>query len=183
MRKAIRVTLIGLWILAASFFLARWRLNADGGCLPTDLPLSYWMALTNFFNAHGCESSSDVTTHVVVALMILIVATLTWLGLRLFPPGQTVLQFRQALPASVISIWVLVAASLVTHWWLNAVAARVLPLPPEPFWPWLLSWYGAKDAFEVRDVTALFGFAVAILIVSLLTWLGLRLWRRISKRA
>ena len=182
MKKAIRVTLVGLWVLLVSFFLARWRLNADAACMLPDLPLSFWMALYDFFNAHGCESSSDVTTHVVVAMMILIVSTLTWLGLRLCPQGQTVLQLRQALPVSVTGIWVLVAASLVTHWWLNAVAALVVPPPPETLRLWLSNWYGAKDAFEVRDVTALFGFAVAILIVSLLTWLALWLWRRIKKR-
>ena len=92
------------------------------------------------------------------------------------------LQFRQALPASVTGIWVLVAASLVTHWWLNAVAARAFPPLPETLQLWLSNWYGAKDAFEVRDVTALFGFAVATMIVSLLTWLALWLWRRIKKR-
>ena len=182
MKKAIFVTLIGLWVLLVSFFLARWRLNADTGCMLPDLPLSFWMALYDFFNAHGCESGRSVTVNVVVAISILIASTLTWIGLRLCPQGQAVLQMRQALRVSLIGIWVLVTAWFLTHWWLNAVTARVLPPPPETFRLWLLSLYGAKDVYEEQEVMALFGFAVAILIVSLLTWLVLWLWRRIKKR-
>ena len=182
MKRAIRVTLIGLWVLLTSFFLARWRLNADAGCMLPDLPLSFWMGLYDFFNAHGCETGRSVTVNVVIAITILIVATLTWLGLRLCPQNQAVLHLRQALPVSLTGIWVLVAAWTLTHWWLNAVTARVFPPLPETLQLWLMNWYGAKDAFEAHDVTALFGFAVAILIVSLLTWLALWLWSRIKKR-
>lgn len=79
----IRVTLIGLWVLLISFFLARWRLSADAGCLLPDLPLSFWMALYVFFNAHGCESGRSVTVNVVIAITILIVSTITWLWHRI----------------------------------------------------------------------------------------------------
>ena len=77
---------------------------------------------------------------------------------------------------SLIGLWILLAAGFLTRWWLTSPAAQALPNFPESFWVRLIVSSGAQKG----DVAILVGFFMSLIIVSLLTLLGLFLWRRIQ---
>lgn len=81
----------------------------------------------------------------------------------------------------LVGLWVVLATGFLTRWWLTSPHAEVLPQLPESFWTWLiLDVFG--DANRKGDAALLVGLCLSFASVSILTVLGLFLWRNLSKR-
>jgi len=84
MKKALRIVLIGSWILLASGLLTRWWLTSDTARSLPRLPESFWLTLHGIFDVHTADDAMAVVTDVTLGLSLVIVSTLTWLALRLW---------------------------------------------------------------------------------------------------
>ena len=88
---------------------------------------------------------------------------------------------KKILRISFTGLWIVVASVLLTRWWLTSPSSAFIPNFPEAFWLWLSKLGGVEGAEGMADLTILVGFILSLIIVSLLTLLGLFLWRRANK--
>ena len=78
MKKAFRVSFIGLWVLVVSGLLARlWRTHSD--VLPI-LPEPAWIWLENLYGVESIEDSVDLEIWVSFSFSIIVVLLFTLLG-------------------------------------------------------------------------------------------------------
>ncbi len=77
--------------------------------------------------------------------------------------------------AGLLATWLVVAAWGLNDWW--GAHLDNVPKPPEALGSWLTQLAGAINAEEAGDIDFLFGFAIALVIVSTLTWLLLAAFR------
>lgn len=89
MKKAIRVGLIGLWVLLASGFLTRWWMTSPSSAVIPDFPTSFWRWLIDLFDAH--DQKSVMVIWVGLCMSLIIVSLLTILGLFLWHRIQNAL--------------------------------------------------------------------------------------------
>jgi len=82
---------------------------------------------------------------------------------------------KKAIRVGLIGLLILLVSGFLTHLWLTK--PELFPRFPEPLAIWLLE----RTDLPKGDVAILVGFAVSITIVSVLTLLGLFLWRRTQK--
>jgi hypothetical protein len=78
MKEAIRVGLVGLWVLLASGFLTRWWITSPNSAVIPDFPPSFWRWLIDLFDAH--DQKSIVVIFVGLCLSLIVVSLLTLLG-------------------------------------------------------------------------------------------------------
>lgn len=84
MKKALRLSLIGLWVLVISFFLTRWWVTSDSARLLPTFPDAFWFALDKFFGVQSPESQFGVAVVVGFILSLIIVSLFTLLVLFLW---------------------------------------------------------------------------------------------------
>jgi hypothetical protein len=81
MKKYIRFSLTGLWVLFATFFLAGWWLRH-----PDSFPQfsdGFWMWLHDLFGVEGAQAAEDIGILVTLIWAFCFVSFATWLGLFL----------------------------------------------------------------------------------------------------
>ena len=83
MKKAIRVSLIGLWILSASFFLTRWWMSPSSVGIIPKFPESFWAWLILGVFDYP-EGEHDAVIVVGLSLSLIIVSLLTLVGWSLW---------------------------------------------------------------------------------------------------
>ena len=91
MKKALRFSLIGLWVLVLSFFLTRWWVTSDSARLLPTFPDTFWLALDNFFGVQSPEGQFGVAVVVGFVLSVIVVWSLTLLGFILWRRIQSAL--------------------------------------------------------------------------------------------
>lgn len=84
MKKELRAALIGLWVLVATFFLARWWVTSDSARLLPNFPDTFWLALDNLFGVQSPEGQFGVAIVVGFILSFVVVSAFTWLGFFLW---------------------------------------------------------------------------------------------------
>jgi hypothetical protein len=77
-----------------------------------------------------------------------------------------------------IGVWLIFATASLALWWLKN--PDMYPTFPTPFWEWLGQLYGATCCEEQADLELLVRLSLSLLVVSLLTFIVLVLWRRIQ---
>lgn len=75
MKKAIRTSLFGLWILLASAALTRWWMVSPSSAFIPDFPQAFWVWLIKLLNAH--DNKTMVVIWVGLCLSSIIVTLLT----------------------------------------------------------------------------------------------------------
>jgi len=78
-KKTLRITLIGLWVLFATGFLTRWWLNSSSAEVLPKLPESFWVWLA--LDVLGdANRKGDAAILVGLTLSLIIVTLLTLFG-------------------------------------------------------------------------------------------------------
>ena len=83
---------------------------------------------------------------------------------------------KKAFRVGLIGLLILLVSGFLTRLWLTK--PELFPRFPEPLAIWLLE----RTDLQKGDVAFFVGLAVSMTIVSVLTLLGLFLWRRIQKK-
>ncbi len=82
MKRAYRFGLVGVWVVLATVFLARWWLiNPD--MFPT-LPESLWKWLSQLYGANCCEEQADLELFVSLGVSFFLISLLTFIALVLW---------------------------------------------------------------------------------------------------
>ncbi|MES5097302.1 hypothetical protein ABUK73_03635 [Agrobacterium sp. BA1120] len=82
---------------------------------------------------------------------------------------------RKPAEIALLSIWVLVASSVLTHLWLTR--PDWFPQFPQPLAEKLVGLYGAENAEQVADLELMIGFGISIPLTIVLTFVAFRLLR------
>lgn len=83
---------------------------------------------------------------------------------------------KQTIGIALFAIWVSIASSFTTHLWLTR--PDLFPQIPPSFAEKAVRLYGAENAEQVSDLEMLLGFAISIPLVTLVTFVALRLVRK-----
>lgn len=78
MNKALRFSLIALWILSATGFLARWLLTQLR--MPANLPESFWLWLGDVFGVQDAEGQVALEVWAGLGFSFIVVSLLTLVG-------------------------------------------------------------------------------------------------------
>ncbi len=83
---------------------------------------------------------------------------------------------KHTIGIALFAIWVLIASSFTTDLWLTR--PDLFPRIPPSFAENAVRLYGAENAEQVSDLEMLIGFAISIPLVTLVTFVAMRLVRR-----
>lgn len=80
----------------------------------------------------------------------------------------------------LIGTWIVVGTLLLALGWLNYPA--MYPDLPEPLWQWLRQLYGLTSCEDQADLELMVRLSLSFMVISLLTFVFLFLWRGTKPR-
>lgn len=78
------------------------------------------------------------------------------------------------------TLWIIASTLLLTYIW--GGNPGVMPYPPESFGIWLSDLVGAQNAEDIGRLNVHYMLIVSSIVVSFVTFLGLRIWRYIQRK-
>lgn len=84
MKKILRISLTGLWIVVATVMLAHWWLTSSTALSLPRLPEAFLLPLMKWVGVQSAEDAMDVVELVTLTLSLIIVSSLTLVGLFLW---------------------------------------------------------------------------------------------------